>query len=276
MSTSGAQARQASQGLGIVLRDSVRHPGFMIGVVTLAVMAVVFHGATRNVRLVKLAAPLRLSLTRLDKEAMAPYRFMDAQIIEPEVLSSLGTEQYIQWTLRDESVTNDADPTKWVHLFITYYTGQPDPVPHVPDKCFFGSGYLIKAAEDVEVDVPEVKEARVPIRVLEFEKKGRIGQQNPIVAYTFGANGTFAAGRNDVRMLLSNPFEPYSYFSKVEVHFGTGRDEGLSRPKVITATQKLFRVLLPLLVENHWPDWEALPRDTDSAGAATGESPAES
>lgn len=254
---SATQGSKPRGGLLSAVATSVRQPGFLVCVVTLAVLTAVFYGSTWNLRLRKLPAPLRAPLTELDKAALAPYRFVSAYMINPEVIDSLGTDQYIQWQLVDDSIKDDASPVKYAYLFITYYTGQPDPVPHIPENCYLGAGYLVGVNEDWNVDIPALGR-QVPARVLELEKKGRLGVERPVVTYTFGVNGRFAADRNEVRQVVGAPWESHAYFSKVEVRFQSATGAAPTRAEAMAATAKLFRILLPLLVEKHWPDWKAL------------------
>jgi hypothetical protein len=62
--------------------------------------------------------------------------------------------------------------------------------------------------------------------------------------------------RNTTTTLLNK----HAYFSKVEVSFGGPRTQprNLGREESVAAAAKLFNVILPILVEEHWPDWEAI------------------
>ncbi len=218
MSTTQAGPHTGSaSGLGTAARDSFRQRGFVIALVALAAMVAGFHLMTPSVQFRKKAAPLRRSLSLLDKNALVPYQFESATTINPDVLDSLGTDQYIEWMLTDNSISENQDPTKRVSLFITYYTGQPDLVPHVPENGFFGSGFRVMSSQDSLVDVPGV--GSVPLRVLEFNKPGRLGVSRPTVAYTFIVNNRFTCDRINVRNELGNPREEYGYYAKIEVHF---------------------------------------------------------
>ncbi len=245
-------------GVGRSLAGSLRRRGFVACVIMLALMTAGFYAVTWKMRLRKLPVPLRAPLAKLDKSALfPPYRFKEAFDINPEVLDTLGTDQYIQWILYDESV-DEANPVRRVSLFITYYTGQPDPVPHIPEACYLGAGYLVRKSEDWTVSLPELK-LEIPARLLELEKRGRLGSEQPIVAYLFGVNGQFASDRNAVRAIIGNPFEPYSYFSKVEVRFDSPTTGATpNREQARAAADRLFKKLVPVLVNNHWPDWKAL------------------
>jgi len=257
-------ASKRSHGVRAAVSASVRQPSFVLCVAALVLLTAVFYGTTWNLRLRKLRADLRAPLGTLDKAALRPYRCVDVFQINPETIDTLGTDQYIQWLLVDDDVKDDASPVKTVILFVTYYTGQPDPVPHIPENCYLGAGYLVSASEDWNIDIPALGR-QIPARALELEKKGKLGTERPVVTYTFGVNGRFAVDRNEVRTVIGAPWEAYAYFSKVEARFQSPAGVAPSRPEAMAATAKLFRKLIPLLAENHWPDWKALHEKPASA-----------
>jgi hypothetical protein len=254
---SGTQTSRPRGGVVPAVWESVRQPGFVTCVVLLVLLTGTFYGTLWNRHLQKLPAPLRAPLSGLDRTVLdPPYRLLDAAQIPPEVIDQLGTDQYIQWLL-ENTKENDSSPVKLANLFITYYTGTPDPVPHIPENCYLGAGYDMGGTEDWNIDIPKL-DRQVPVRVLELEKKGRFGTERSVVAYTFGVNGRFAVDRNEVRAIVGNPWEAYAFFSKVEVKFQGRAGVTPTRQEAMTAAADLFRKLLPLLVENHWPDWKAL------------------
>ena len=84
------------------------------------------------------------------------------------------------------------------------------------------------------------------------------------VLYVFNVNGEYANDRTEVRNILGrNLFGKYSYFSKIEWRF-YGRSLGNlsvpSKEESIQASEKLLAVLLPVLENEHWPDWEEANR----------------
>ncbi len=254
-------------GFPAAITGSLRQPGFVACVLALGVLTAAFYGLTWKMKLRKLPAPLRVPLGLLDKARLdPPYRFLGATTINPEVLDSLGTDQYIQWSLADDSRTDSDDPTSQVSLFITFYTGQPDPVPHVPDACYSGAGFQIKGSHDDQFLVPELGR-EIPMRTLELEKTKRTGTERTFVTYLFGVNGGFAADRNEVRTMVGRPWESYSYFSKVEVRFWSRTGAAPSREQAIEAAKRLLKKLVPILVDTHWPDWKALHEKPAPAGS---------
>ncbi len=201
---------------------------------------------------------LKAALTSLDLTKIRPYERVGSDIIPDEEVEALGTEEYVIWRLEDNSIGERGNPLRYVRVFITYYSGQPDQVPHVPEECFLGGGYQqLGKPLNTEITVPalEPKYGKIPLRVLSFRKESVIGGAHaPTVCYLFSVNGKFVSSRTDVRMALSNLFERYAYFSKVEVTFG--RPGQKTEPEQVkAAAEKVLSKILPVLVEDHWPDW---------------------
>ena len=109
----------------------------------------------------------------------------------------------------------------------------------------------------MEVEIPSLGQGyKIPVHMLVFQRSAKFGHQKSLVLYTFHVNGEFRATRTGVRGLLGNPLNRYAYFSKVEVTFGANDalppvDEGL------VAGKKFLQAVIPILLADHWPDWEA-------------------
>ncbi len=188
-------------------------------------------------------------------DVYAPYRLQYAVEIKSEVLDSLGTDQYIQWTLVDDSQPEDA--RNLLQLFVTYYTGAPDQVPHVPEECYVGGGgYAVSRETLVEVPLPALGEQEtVRVKVLDMESPSSLATGTKIVMYVFHTNGEFCPDRNCVRSAMASLLERHAYFSKLELTFGM-RDALPSREQAIEAGKRFLGVVIPILVRDHWPDWD--------------------
>jgi hypothetical protein len=57
-------------------------------------------------------------------------------------------------------------------------------------------------------------------------------------------------------VLLNDLTNTYAYFSKVEVSFPRA-----TREQCVAGARKLYNRLLPVLLEAHWPDFEASERE---------------
>ena len=223
-----------------------------------------------GVQLTKFPIPLKLSFNEMDEKSILPYVVRNKQRIDnPDIIETLGTEDYLQWILEDPDAEPDS-PTRFCSLFVTYYTGNPDMVPHVPDECYTGGGNT-RLEGTVETAALWQNNAQAA---------QKIGYQNVLfgsesnsplavdvkfyVAYLFRVNGQYSSSRTETRTILGqNFFSKYSYFSKVEWQFYGADAFGRvypNRQQVVRASEKLLQVVLPALEKGHWPDWEAANR----------------
>jgi hypothetical protein len=225
-----------------------------------------------GVQLTKLPIPMQTPLENFDETTLSPYAVLNKQqITNREILESLGTEEYLQWTLHDTEAATDS-PTRYCSLFITYYTGNPDMVPHVPDECYVGGGNKLVGSQTLSVQLP--RQGKIGFQSIQFQQNNPNSLQGSVdftVQYLFHANGQYCQSRTDTRTTLFDWFSRYSYFCKVEWKF-FGQDAfGLiypNREQTQAATVKLLSVLLEELEKNHWPDWETVNRDEDNAAGA--------
>lgn len=243
---------------------------FLICVGVLAFSAIGMRAAIAwaGIQLTKYPLPLRKSLDDLDAKLLAPYQVRQrAKIDNLDILESLGTRDYIQWILEDPQVPASS-PVRYCNLFITYYTGDPDLVPHVPEECYVGGGNIKKDAfsHRLRLSGNAGSVAELPVSRLLFVSQ-KANEWDPLsefsVLYFFKVNGQYASGRGETRLAMSKNFTcKYSYFSKVEWKFsGTGNP---SEGDILTASEKLMSRLLPLLETQHWPDWEKAKQDSAS------------
>ncbi len=209
---------------------------------------------------------LKKPLHLMDKSKLAPEYtlfYLPSRILSEDEIQSLGTDQYIQWRLVDQTRASAAAPSI-VSLFITYYTGQPDMVPHVPDECYLAGGYdPVGAPETIEVLVPRAgaPQDKIPVRVVTFQtaKRGGLGgihllPNAPVtVMYFFYTNGSYATTRNQVRVSQANLWDRYAYYAKIEVRFSNR-----NREESIAALGTLLRKVMPILLNDHFQDWETL------------------
>lgn len=261
---------------------SLKQPAFLICVAVLAVAAggMDMLISYLDLQLKKLPLPLRKSLDELDESALqaAGYRVVTKTTIDnADVLEALGTEDYIQWTLQDERVS-ETSPVRYCAIFVTYYTGNPDQVPHVPEECYFGGGYQRLDEEGVVVKTGTVgsqlgesdtakssADKTISARCLTFGTKDADLWQAPTnfrVLYFFKVNGEYAGSREQVRAVMNkNLFSKYSYYSKVEWRFFNvspgGAMVAATKEQAVAASSRMLTAVVNLLEKEHWPDWEA-------------------
>jgi hypothetical protein len=235
--------------------------------------------------LTKLPLPLKKPLESLDAATLAPYEVINRhKITNKDVLEQLGTDEYIQWELEDIEA-DKLSPVRYCSLFITYYTGDLDTVPHVPEECYVGGGNQRMGAESVMLNVeglyiePDISlesemkpetglDKRIGARYIVFAGRGsNIWQASSkySVLYFFKTNGAYASNRTEARTILGrNLFGKYAYFSKVEWKFygvGSRRKKFPDKSETLVASEKLLSVVLPVVEREHWPDWVEANRD---------------
>jgi hypothetical protein len=165
------------------------------------------------------------------------------------MVDSLGTEEFFQAVLVDASRAPD-DPARKVRLFVTYYTGKPDMVPHVPEECFVAAGYNLVGIDAAEIRVCGIGAPNdtVPVRIARFDKGGA---GEIAVATFFHVNGSYQTTRDGVRLKLSNPFERYAYYCKIDVDFSAENGQSADAQATAAALPPILEAVLPVLFEDH-------------------------
>ena len=212
----------------------------------------------------KEALPLKRPLAQFEARKLGPRYELNRGMmdqLEPmseDLIESLGTREYVQLFLTDTQKAAD-DPTAVAMLFITYYTGMPDLVPHVPDECMAAAGYDQVSAMASAVRVPGcgAPNDEVPLRVLEFQGRRNthaygVGSDNVWVMYFFHANGGYTTTRNGVRASMMNPWQRYAYYAKIELTFSNGRSARAGRDASVAAAEPLLARVLPALLKDHF------------------------
>ncbi|MCH7700625.1 MAG: hypothetical protein IID37_02945 [Planctomycetes bacterium] len=214
--------------------------------------------------------PLHLqnSLSTLDRDALGPYRFVRAKRVSSDMDTALGANDYIFWILEDTSISSRKDPTRFAELAITYYTGKPDQRPHTPDICLPANGYDTKMPHEtrqIHISTLPPDQAEIPVRVLTFVKSSVFSGDEPSVVYTFHCNGRFVVDKIKLMRTLRGRHNRHEYYCKVEVSFSDGMEplQFAGREETVGAARKLFEHLLPLLLDRHFPDWEAAEAAVD-------------
>ncbi len=248
-------------------------PAFLICVAVLAVAGGSMSIAIKSlgIYLKKEPWPLKKSLDLLDEGELAPYKAVSKFKIEDEqIIKELGTKDYIQWILEDVEVGTNSAIRKCL-LFITYYD-LPDRVPHVPEKCYAGTGYQTRASNNITFKINKNDfERSIPGKHVVFEgtqgasfSNWHMDTTKFSTFYFFSVNGDYNNDRDKVRFSLNkNIFSKHSYFSKVEWNFLTisGEKTYLDEEEAITAGQKLLSVILPILEKEHWPSEQKVESD---------------
>ncbi len=212
----------------------------------------------------KEALPLKRPLAQFDRTRVGPQYAPHPEVVRPlseETVQTLGTQEYVNLVLVD-TTRPPGDRTGAAHLFVTYYTGQPDMVPHVPDECWLAGGYERAGAWDQAVTAPGCNAPgdRVPVRVMQFRAPSRLGgaSRDFVVMYFFHCNGAYATTRDQVRLLQANLTDRFAYYAKFEIRFtDTGLAQLAGREESLAALERLLPKVMPVLFEDHLPDWRA-------------------
>lgn len=245
------------------LLQALRKPHILVCVLVLAVAAGGLHAAAVRMKahFRKEPAYLKRPFDDLNEERLWPYRVVPdgKRTLPPEVTEELGTRQYLEWVLKAEGPLTEGPPfTGQYHVLVTYYTGQPDQVPHIPDRCQIAAGYSPAGSKRLNMELDyHGQKMPVPLRMSTFSKKTRLGSDARTVFYTFFVNGQFEEERTRVRLRLGRIGERYAFYSKVEVSLHPS-PPGERAAKV---SQAFLHKLLPVLLEDHWPDWP-IPEQT--------------
>lgn len=217
------------------------------------------------------AVPLLKPIPAMDAARLSPEFILHpqpAELLDEETLSTLGTHDYLIWRLVDPTKKRE-DPTCVAHLFITYYTGKPDMVPHLPDECYNAAGSRMLQAVNTTVTVPGVRavDDRLPVRATVWRMPPPVhaafidpeGGSERSVVYFFHCNGKYMLSRTDVRLAQADPTERFAYYAKIEVNFTdyTFR-RNASLDESLAALPKLMGKVMKTLLTDHFPDWKEL------------------
>jgi hypothetical protein len=239
-------------------------PAFLICAAVLALSGGIMSIAIGHLRLglAKKSLPIKKPLDQMKDNALEPYKIVSKRKIEnKETLRELGAQDEIEWMLEDPRVPEDS-PVRQCRLFVTYYD-KADVVVHNPDECYTGVGYrTIGSQTEIAKLTTDDKEYDLRLRYVVFSGsnlKNIFSDVTFPVMYLFNVNNEYTVTRTETRIELNkNIVGKYSYYSKVEWKFFNrvfGRIIYPEKDEAIKASGKLLSVLLPILEQEHWPDW---------------------
>lgn len=226
---------------------------FALAVAVLAASAI----ATEyyNFKIIKSGLPIRKPLVDMPVSVLGHYELLASRRLSSDILSELGTDEYIEWTLRDKRIADKNDAL--VNLFITYYTNVQDQVPHVPEECNPQAGLVPSGDDTIDIRIDSLDED-ISVRRLGFLPKKEIRVKN-IVYYTINVNGAFHSGRQGARLEMADPLDTHLYYSKIEIMF-SGRTRN-DDPELDRRAAELMNMTIDALFKDYWP-----PRGTERGG----------
>jgi exosortase len=244
--------------------------GVALGVLIVATLGLNGVVQATRVVLIKQPVPMREPLWPLPKQLGNWAMVREDPRLSREELEALGTEQYLSRIYRDLSMPENA-PGSILRLHVAYYTGTPDTVPHVPDRCFVAGGLVPIGVSSTTLHVSgsryrnengqwlaasrlnpagvRVPQTDIDTTVFTFASpEDRAFQSN--VIYFFAANGKFLPTPERVRLQGFDPRDRYSYYCKIEVGvFGVG-DHQAANDRVSAFLADMLPEIMACL-----PDW---------------------
>jgi hypothetical protein len=147
-------------------------------------------------------------------------------------------------------------PDAVINLGVTYYTGMVDTVAHIPDRCYIADGYVPTEYQSLNWSAFDDRAGRSDdgdVRYINFEDQIAARQAAPKnVAYFFHANGKYTSDPIHVRVLLQDLFQPYAYYTKIELMTVMPDKE-----KSTVIMNDFLKSALPQ-IESCLPDWKAV------------------
>ena len=197
--------------------------------------------------ILKKPLPIRRLLKNMDRDALAPYEVLNTPSLSADVVQELGTEEYINWILRDPRHKKGRKGK--VTLSVTYYTDVHDQVPHVPEECYLEGAYQLVDDEKLSMRM-HVLGREVPVRRQTYHPP-REHSKMTVLYYTICVNGDFYCDRQRVRWRMGDSDETHLYYSKVEVAY-----QNVTERDMIHMDERAGDLLDRVLVElerSHWP-----------------------
>ena len=262
-----------------MIRPEIRDPqtvgrtvslALVVGVLCVAVLGMMYVVRATKAVLLKQPVPLRQQLYALPARIGVWEQVGQAEQMSPEVLETLGTNTYLSRQYEDTSLPPDASG-RLVKLHVAYYTGTPDTVPHVPERCFVAGGMQAVSDSTASLTLTGPKYAatdtgwraesllargnvRLPDRhiratVFTFCLPNDPDRQSNVV-YFFSANGRFYRTPEQVRLKGFDPTDRYSYYCKIEVMLPNVADPTVAGERASVFLSQVMPEIMACL-----PDW---------------------
>lgn len=283
-------------GFGIVLlrrqlnRDSsvMRHhasQAICCGVLACAVTGLTFIVGSTKAVLIKKPVPMRQTMVSIPQQ-LGRWEMISDERLSDEVLEELRTKFYISRQYRDNTMTS-TDEGSTIRFHVAYYTGTPDTVPHVPERCFVAAGLTPRGKQIVTLQMnksqykaqpdgtftAQSRLSPTPVRIGRLDIPATMftyGSHNSAspdanVIYFFAANGKFLPTPDHVRFQGFSLTDEYSYYCKIEVGVNLVGDKKLAKQRVNDFLSDFLPQVMACL-----PDWVDVsqgrwPPDKDAA-----------
>lgn len=230
----------------------LRNPAFLTAMAVLVTSAVGLSQVIRvrglHLTKEKISAPENRQFHSLPSEYPSWRQLGRDEEMSKEAIEELGTDNTIS-RVYEEVLPAEGKRPRRIEVHIAYYTGMIDTVPHVPERCMVGSGWLKNgdtALVDVALDMsrltkegeldPKVHGVTSVYRALATDPPGRVrlprgienlqmsvtpflhsSKRERYAGYFFIANGGVVASANQVRLLAFKLDEKYAFYCKVQL-----------------------------------------------------------
>ncbi|RMH11669.1 MAG: exosortase-associated EpsI family protein [Planctomycetota bacterium] len=125
--------------------SALLNPGFLVAFVVLTVSAIGMSAAIRayglHLQKLEIHAPGNRQLSALPRETPSWKQIGTDQIMDEDTVKTLGTENYVSRVYIQKNPPAGQEPIA-LEFHAAYYTGGIDTVPHVPERCMVGGGWL--------------------------------------------------------------------------------------------------------------------------------------
>jgi hypothetical protein len=166
---------------------------------------------------------------------------------------------------RDES-RPEGHPLRYWRLEVYYYTGGLDTVPHVPERCLVTAGASLTGSAKVtfqssHTNAPWDKPLTFRRTSYEISGQGEWGVRQFTQYYIFSLNGEPESSWEKVRLGLTNPFQRYCYFAKIQF---APLGETINIEQADQSAEEFMSYFLPVVLRN-------LPMSSDMEALESGE-----
>lgn len=270
------------------------HPAFVVAFAVLAASALGFTAVIGAMRIYLQKLPINppgdRQVSAIPAETESWKRVGPDRVEDAAMLEELGTRNYLSRAYVQKNPP-EGRRGKSLELHLAYYTGMVDTVPHVPERCMVGGGWVIAGGTEVlplslenptwlpANDVPEDLAGRVytarlsnaysdaggqrvhlpfdphSIRMCITPFKGAGSDRKLFAGYFFVANGGHKPNPNEVRLLAFDLKDDYAYYVKVQVSSADVETPA----ELAQLASSLLGELLPEIMRCV-PDWVAVQR----------------
>ncbi|MDM8007869.1 MAG: hypothetical protein QUV05_17160 [Phycisphaerae bacterium] len=199
-----------------------------------------------------LPLPLKVPLSQLDAERLSPCVLVEAKRFDPllYVVDQPPLDDYVCWLMQDEQ-------GRRISLFVTYSSASLENPMHVVHGSFAGRTRWVGRTEEGITIASRGRIISVPLRADEFEKHAKEVVKRWITVRTCYANGEFCRDVWGAGQAIRDSHERHVYFSQVDVSMES--DSQTTLEEATESMKRFLQVVIPVLLEDHWPDWDARP-----------------